>query len=97
MGIYYFSKITSDDKFIEILGYDLKANLSKEKFETKDKFNEAIEPTLTGKEVSIKDKITIIKDGKFTSCKSTNEKEGCPFWNLNANLVTHDKENKKII
>jgi len=95
-NIYYFSKITSDDKFIEILGYDLKANLSKEKFEAKDKFNEAIEPTLTGKEVSIKDKITIIKDGKFTSCKSTNEKEGCPFWNLNSSLIIHDKEKKEI-
>ena len=95
-NIYYFSKITSDDKFIEILGYDLKANLSKEKFETKDKFNESIEPTLTGKEVSIKDKITIIKDGKFTSCKSTNEREGCPFWNLNSSLIIHDKEKKEI-
>ncbi len=95
-NIYYFSKITSDDKFIEILGYDLIANLSKEKFESKDKFNEFIEPTLTGKEVSIKDKITIIKDGKFTSCKSTNEKEGCPFWNLNSSLIIHDKEKKEI-
>jgi LPS-assembly protein len=95
-NIYYFSKITSDDKFVEILGYDLKANLSKEKFETKDKFNESIEPTLTGKEVSIKDKITIIKDGKFTSCKSTNEREGCPFWNLNSSLIIHDKEKKEI-
>jgi len=95
-NIYYFSKITSDDKFIEILGYDLIANLSKEKFETKNKFNESIEPTLTGKEVSIKDKITIIKDGKFTSCKSTNEKEGCPFWNLNSSLIIHDKEKKEI-
>lgn len=95
-NIYYFSKITSDDKFIEILGYDLKANLSKEKFETKDKFNKSIEPTLTGKEVSIKDKITIIKDGKFTSCKSTNEKDGCPFWNLNSSIIVHDKEKKEI-
>jgi LPS-assembly protein len=95
-NIYYFNKITSDDKFVEILGYDLKANLSKKKFETKDKFNEFIEPTLTGKEASIKDKITIIKDGKFTSCKSTNEKEGCPFWNLNSSLIIHDKEKKEI-
>jgi LPS-assembly protein len=95
-NIYYFNKITSDDKFIEILGYDLKANLNKEKFETKDKFNEFIEPTLTGTEVSIKDKITIIKNGKFTSCKSTNEKEGCPFWNLNSSLIIHDKEKKEI-
>jgi LPS-assembly protein len=93
---YYFSKLNADDKFDEIIGYDLNSDLNKEKFQSNDKFNEFVEPKLSGKEVSIKDNITIIKDGKFTSCKSTNEKEGCPFWNLNANLVTHDKENKKI-
>jgi LPS-assembly protein len=95
-NIYYFSKLNADDKFNEIIGYDLNSDLNKEKFQSKDKFNEFVEPKLSGKEVSIKDNITIIKDGKFTSCKSSNEKEGCPFWNLNANLVTHDKENKKI-
>jgi LPS-assembly protein len=95
-NIYYFSKLSADDKFNEIIGYNLNSDLNKEKFQSKDKFNEFIEPRLSGKEVSIKDNITIIKDGKFTSCKSTNEKEGCPYWNLNANLVTHDKENKKI-
>jgi len=93
---YYFSKLNADDKFDEIIGYDLSSDLNKEKFQSKDKFNEFVEPKLSGKEVSIKENITIIKNGKFTSCKSTNEKEGCPFWNLNANLVTHDKENKKI-
>ncbi|MEY3809744.1 MAG: hypothetical protein RL306_933, partial [Pseudomonadota bacterium] len=93
---YYFSKLNADDKFDEIIGYDLSSDLNKEKFQSKDKFNEFVEPKLSGKEVSIKDNVTIIKDGKFTSCKSTHEKEGCPFWNLNANLVTHDKENKKI-
>jgi LPS-assembly protein len=96
-NIYYFSKLNADDKFNEIIGYNLNSDLNKEKFQSKDKFNEFIEPRLSGKEVSIKDNITIIKDGKFTSCKSTNEKEGCPYWNLNANLVTHDKENKKIL
>jgi len=95
-NVYYFSRLNADDKFNEIIGYDLNSDLNKEKFQSKDKFNEFVEPKLSGKEVSIKDNITIIKDGKFTSCKSTNEKEGCPFWNLNANLVTHDKENKKI-
>jgi LPS-assembly protein len=95
-NIYYFSKLNADDKFNEIIGYNLNSDLNKEKFQSKDKFNEFIEPRLSGKEVSIKDNITIIKDGKFTSCKSTNEKEGCPYWSLNANLVTHDKENKKI-
>jgi LPS-assembly protein len=92
-NVYYFSRLNADDKFDEIIGYDLNSDLNKEKFQSKDKFNEFVEPKLSGKEVSIKDNITIIKDGKFTSCKSTNEKEGCPFWNLNANLVTHDKEN----
>jgi len=95
-NIYYFSKLNADDKFNEIIGYNLNSDLNKEKFQSKDKFNEFIEPRLSGKEVSIKDNITIIKNGKFTSCKSTNEKEGCPYWNLNADLVTHDKENKKI-
>jgi LPS-assembly protein len=96
-NIYYFSKLNADDKFVEIIGYDLNSDLNKEKFDSKDKFNEFVEPKLSGKEVSIKDNITIIKDGKFTSCKSTNEKEGCPYWNLKANLVTHDKEKKEII
>ena len=95
-NIYYFSKLNADDKFNEIIGYNLSSDLNKEKFQSKDKFNEFVEPKLSGKEVSIKDNITIIKNGKFTSCKSTNEKEGCPYWSLNANLVTHDKENKKI-
>jgi LPS-assembly protein len=95
-NIYYFSKLNADDKFNEIIGYNLNSDLNKEKFESKDKFNKFVEPRLSGKEVSIKDNITIIKDGKFTSCKSINEKEGCPYWSLNANLVTHDKEDKKI-
>jgi len=95
-NIYYFSKLNADDKFIEIIGYNLNSDLNKEKFQSKDKFNEFIEPRLSGKEVTIKENITIIKDGKFTSCKSTNDKEGCPYWNLNADLVTHDKEKKQI-
>jgi LPS-assembly protein len=95
-NIYYFTKLNADDKFDEIIGYNLNSDLNKEKFQSKDKFNEFIEPKLSGKEISIKDNISIIKNGKFTSCKSTNEKEGCPYWNLNADLVTHDKENKKI-
>ena len=95
-NIYYFNKLIADDKFEEIIGYNLNSELNKEKFQSKDKFNEFVEPKLSGKEASIKENITIIKDGKFTSCKSTNEKEGCPYWNLNADLVIHDKEKKEI-
>jgi LPS-assembly protein len=95
-NIYYFSKLKADDKFNEIIGYNLNSDLNKAKFQSSDKFNDFIEPKLSGNEVSIKDNVTIIKDGKFTSCKLTNEIEGCPYWNLNANLITHNKENKKI-
>ena len=94
---YYFSKIISDDKFIEIIGYDLDSDLDRDQLKkTKDKFQQFTEPRLSGKEASIKDNITIIKDAKFTSCKRSNENEGCPYWNLNANQITHDKDQKKL-
>jgi len=93
---YRFSKIISDDKFDEIVGYDLDADLNKEKFKSKDKFNEFVEPRLSGKEATIKNNIVIIKDGKFTSCKRTNESDGCAYWNLNASQIIHDKETKEI-
>jgi LPS-assembly protein len=93
---YRFSKIISDDKFDEIIGYDLDADLNKEKFKSKDKFNEFVEPRLSGKEATIKNNIVIIKDGKFTSCKRTNESDGCAYWNLNASQIIHDKELKEI-
>ena len=94
---YHFSKIISDDKFIEMIGYDLDSDLNKEKFKSKDKFNEFIEPRLSGREATIKDGITIIKDGRFTSCKRNNETEGCSYWNINASQIIHDKEAKEII
>jgi len=94
---YRFSKIMADDQFSEIIGYDLDSDLNKEKFKSKDKFNEFTEPRLSGKEVTIKDNITIIKDGKFTSCKRSNETDECAHWNINASQVIHDKEAKEII
>jgi len=94
---YQFSKIIADDKFNEIIGYDLDSDLNKEKFKSKDKFNEFIEPRLSGKEATIKDNITIVKDGKFTSCKRSNETDGCSYWNISASQVIHDKETKEII
>jgi len=48
-NIYYFSKLNADDKFNEIIGYNLNSDLNKEKFQSKDKFNEFIEPRLSGK------------------------------------------------
>lgn len=93
---YYFSKLNSDDKFDEIIGYDINADLNKQNLKSGDKFNEFIEPRFSGKSASIKNNITIVKDARFTTCKKTNETDGCAYWNLNAGELIHDKEQKKI-
>ena len=93
---YYFSKLNADDKFDEIIGYDINADLNKENLKSGDKFNEFIVPRFSGKSASIKNNITIVKDAKFTTCKKTNEQEGCAYWNLNASELIHDKEQKKL-
>ena len=95
-NIYYFSKLRADDKFDEIIGYDINADLNKQNLKSGDKFNEFIEPRFSGKSASIKNNITIVKDAKFTTCKKTNETDGCAYWNLNAGELIHDKEQKKI-
>ena len=95
-NIYYFSKLSADDKFDEIIGYDINADLNKQNLKSGDKFNEFIEPRFSGKSASIKNNITIVKDAKFTTCKKTNETDGCAYWNLNAGELIHDKEQKKI-
>ncbi len=38
----------------KLLDTDLNSDLNKEKFQSKDKFNEFVEPKLSGKEVSYK-------------------------------------------
>jgi LPS-assembly protein len=95
-NIYYFSKLSADDKFNEIIGYDINADLNKQNLKSGDKFNEFIEPRFSGKSASIKNSITVVKDAKFTTCKRTNETDGCAYWNLNAGELIHDKEQKKI-
>ncbi len=95
-NIYYFSKLNADDKFDEIIGYDINADLNKQNLKSGDKFNEFIEPRFSGKSASIKNNITIVKDARFTTCKKTNETDGCTYWNLNAGELIHNKEQKKI-
>ena len=93
---YYFSKLNSDDKFNEIIGTDISADLNKELLKSGDKFNEFIEPRFSGKSATLKNNITIVEDAKFTTCKKSNETEGCAYWNLKAGQLIHDKEQKKI-
>jgi LPS-assembly protein len=93
---YYFSKLNSDDKFNEIIGTDISAELNKELLKSGDKFNEFIEPRFSGKSATLKNNITIVQDAQFTTCKRTNEAEGCAYWNLKAGQLIHDKEQKKL-
>jgi LPS-assembly protein len=93
---YYFSKLNSDDKFNEIIGTDISAELNKDLLKSGDKFNEFIEPRFSGKSATLKNNITIVQDAQFTTCKRTNEAEGCAYWNLKADQLIHDKEQKKI-
>jgi len=95
-NIYYFSRLNADDKFDEIIGYDINADLNKENLKSGDKFNEFIEPRFSGKSASIKNNITIVKEARFTTCKKNNETDGCAYWNLNAGELIHDKDQKKI-
>jgi LPS-assembly protein len=93
---YYFSKLNSDDKFNEIVGTDIYAELNKDLLKSGDKFNEFIEPRFSGKSATLKNNITIVQDAQFTTCKKTNEAEGCAYWNLKAGQLIHDKEQKKL-
>lgn len=93
---YYFSKLSSDDKFNEIVGTDINAELNKDLLKSGDKFNEFIEPRFSGKSATLKNNITIVQDAQFTTCKRTNEAEGCAYWNLKAGQLIHDKEQKKL-
>ena len=93
---YYFSKLNSDDKFNEIIGTDINADLNKELLKSGDKFNEFIEPRFSGKSATIRNNITIVQDAKFTTCKKSNETDGCAYWNLKAGQLIHDKELKKL-
>ena len=93
---YYFSKLNSDDKFNEIVGTDINAELNKDLLKSGDKFNEFIEPRFSGKSATLKNNITIVQDAKFTTCKRTNEAKGCAYWNLKAGQLIHDKEQKKL-
>jgi len=95
-NIYYFSKLNSDDKFNEIVGTDINAELNKDLLKSGDKFNEFIEPRFSGKSATLKNNITIVQDAQFTTCKRTNEAEGCAYWNLKAGQLIHDKEQKKL-
>ena len=73
----------------QILGKDFELNFNKKTFG-----NENQDPRLKGTSVSVKNNLTIVKNGVFTTCKKNNDK--CPPWLMHAGEVKHDKS-KKII
>ena len=73
----------------QILGKDFHLNFNKKTFGNKNQ-----DPRLKGTSVSVKNDLTIVKNGVFTTCKKNNEK--CPPWVMHAGEIKHDKS-KKII
>jgi len=87
---YFFSKIITDDKFLTILGYDFFTDLEK-----RSDFKDS-KPRLQAKKVSIKENIIRLYDARFTTCREENKSENCPYWNLKADEIIHDKEEKNL-
>jgi len=52
------------------------------------------EPRLLGASSNLKNNITTINKGIFTSCKKT---DNCPPWSIKAEKIKHDKFKKKLI
>jgi len=89
-NLYFFSKIITDDKFINILGNDLETELEK-----KSDFKDS-RPRLKAKKVNIKNNLSTYHDVIFTTCREENKTEGCPYWNLKADEIVHNKSEKNL-
>jgi len=87
---FFLSKIIADDKFVNILGYDLVTDLEKNPDFKNSK------PRLEAKKINIKDNISTLYDAKFTTCREENKIEGCPYWNLKADEIIHDRTENKL-
>jgi len=87
---FFLSKIIADDKFVNILGYDLVTDLEKNPDFKNSK------PRLEAKKINIKDNTSTLYDARFTTCREENKIEGCPYWNLKADEIVHDRTEKSL-
>jgi len=87
---FFLSKIIVDDNFVNILGYDLVTDLEKNPVFKNSK------PRLEAKKINIQDNISTLYDAKFTTCNEKNSIEGCPYWNLKADEIVHDRTEKSL-
>ena len=87
-NIYNSENISYNMKTNEILGKDLSLNFSNTSIGSSKN-----EPRLKGNSFSLKDNITQVNSGVFTTCKKN---DSCPPWVLESEKIQHDKT-KKII
>jgi len=85
---FYFDKIIADENLNEIIGFNFATELVSE--------NKKSNQRIYGKEVIIKENISIIKDGTFTTCNEKNDKEFCLNWKIKAKEILHDKVKRTI-
>ena len=84
----YFTNAIIDLKEKSFIGKDIELNVYKSVFD-----NSENDPRLKGVSAKVKDEITLINKGVFTSCKKTDD---CPPWSIKADKIIHDKK-KKIL
>jgi len=85
---YFFERAIIDLNKNIILAKDIEINFAKDTFN-----NTNNDPRLRGNTSSSNEKITVIKNGIFTSCKKN---DSCPPWTLQAEEIKHDKIKKTI-
>ena len=85
---YNLENISYNMKTNEILGKDLNLNFNNTFFGSGEN-----EPRLKGNSFSLKDNITQVNSGVFTTCKKN---DSCPPWLLKSDKIQHDKTKKTI-
>ena len=86
---FYFSSAIINLKDLNFIGKDTEITIHKDIFD-----NSKNDPRLKGVSSQKKGELTIVNKGVFTSC---GKNENCPPWSINAEKITHDKKNKKLI
>ena len=85
---YNLKNISYNMKTNEILGKDLNLNFNNTFFGSGEN-----EPRLKGNSFFLKDNITQVNSGVFTTCKKN---DSCPPWLLRSDKIQHDKTKKTI-
>jgi len=85
---FNFDEIIADENLNEIIGFNFASEIVSENKKSNQRIN--------GREINIKENVSIIKDGFFTTCNEKNNKEFCLNWKIEAKEILHDKVNKTV-